>query len=69
MMSFDDFDEGKEFETLDVDEFKHQTTKAWLVVIDGDDVWVPKSISIYEPEDDPTSIQIQQWFCEKEGLI
>lgn len=53
-------------------ECKNETDKAWLVVIDEEDYWVPKSIGEYTPRnsDDAADgeIEVPTWWAEKEGL-
>lgn len=57
---------------LDVDLIKKETDKAFLLVIDGDEFWVPKSQvsdhDDYEEGDKDVTMSISQWFADKEGL-
>lgn len=56
-----------------VDFVKKETAKAVLCEINGDEIWIPKSV-IDEGEDDLTegeedvTISIAAWFARKEGL-
>lgn len=57
---------------LQVDRIKIVTKAAILVVIDGREVWIPKS-QVHEgneidPTDEPTEIHVAPWFIKKEGL-
>jgi hypothetical protein len=59
-------------EVYDVDcEIKNETDKAWLIVVDGKDYWVPKSIGDFTPTSpDQVSgeMTLPQWFIDKEGI-
>lgn len=49
------------------------TDKAILVVIDGDEKWVPKSClhddsEVYD-EGDEGELAVKSWWAEKEGLV
>lgn len=66
-----------EYVELDLD-YLHTSTKAILFQdSDEKEVWIPKSLislsSIHDLEDvareEPVTIQVQQWFAEKEGLV
>jgi hypothetical protein len=54
---------------LKVDEWKHETDKAWLFVIEGADVWIPKSIGEFDPEDDEGVVTVPEWWAIEEELI
>jgi hypothetical protein len=48
-----------------------ETEKAWLIVdSEGEEYWVPKSISEWHPDADQVSgeIEVPTWWAEKEGL-
>jgi hypothetical protein len=47
---------------------KRDTEKAWLVETpEGKEVWVPKSLSTWEPK--TREFCVAQWFAEREGLV
>jgi hypothetical protein len=58
---------SRELIDIEYDELKHETDMAYLVIIDGDEVWIPKSVC--ELDEDNQIIEVQEWFAEKEGLI
>lgn len=50
------------------------TTKAVLTSIDGREVWIPQSLIFEEDlaemsEEVIMEVNVQEWFCKKEGLI
>jgi hypothetical protein len=58
---------------IQVEEVKVETDLAFLFVIDGDEVWVPKSV-IDEPDDievrdEEIEIEIHEWWASREGLV
>lgn len=58
--------------TICIDEIETTTDAAVLAVIDGDELWIPRSViedgnSVEEGDDD--SLEVAKWFAEKEGLI
>lgn len=53
-------------------EVKHETDKALLVDIEGEEVWIPKSVidddsEVYKSGTEGTLI-IPEWFSKKNGL-
>jgi hypothetical protein len=58
---------------LDVDKILYITDAAFLLDLDGDKVWVPRSCIAdpddYEVGDTDLTISIADWFAEKKGLI
>jgi hypothetical protein len=57
---------------LDVDEIKRETDKAFLLVIDGDEHWIPKS-QISEPDDYEVgdknlTVSVTEWIAEQKEL-
>lgn len=48
-----------------------ESEKAYLVDINGDHVWVPKSVSEWHPSQNKVdgTLEVQQWWAEKEGLV
>jgi len=56
---------GNELITLNA-KLKAETDKAYLVVIKGKEVWVPKSISTYQEDG---TIQVPLWFAKNNSLI
>lgn len=57
---------------LDVEEVKRETDKAFLVVIDGEQVWIPKSQidspDDYEEGDTNCTISVTEWIANEKGL-
>ena len=53
---------------IDFDEIKHDTGRATLFDIDGDDIWIPNSL-IVDIWDHDHQVEIPVWFAEKEGLV
>lgn len=51
-------------------ELKDESDKAYLVVIDDMELWVPKSLSQWNPKNNQVdgTIEIAQWWAEKENL-
>ena len=54
-------------ESVEYDEHLHDTDDARLFLIDGQQVWIPKSV--IEDDDDMGTLEVATWFCEKEELI
>lgn len=58
---------------VDVDEIKHETDKAFLVVIDGDEHWLPKSVisdaDDYNSGDKDVTISITEYIAREKGLV
>ena len=44
------------------------TDKARLFIIDGRDVWIPKSV-IDEEDEEENTVSVKEWWALKEGLI
>lgn len=51
-------------------EIKDETDKAWLVVIDEEEYWIPKSISQMERQGREVDdvIEVPTWWAKKKGL-
>jgi len=59
-----------DYTPIDYDECKHVTDQAALLIIDGDEVWLPLSVVEDAPEvGDSGLIDVAEWFALKEGLI
>ena len=54
-------------ESVEYDEHLHDTDDARLFLIDGEKVWIPKSV--IEDDDDMGTLELASWFCEKEDLV
>lgn len=58
---------------LEIEEVKKETDMAFLVLIEGDKYWLPKS-QIYEGKDEleegaaSVEVTVSKWWAEKEGL-
>lgn len=57
---------------LDVERIKKETEKAFLVTIDGEDYWLPKSqisdADDYCDGDQDVTLSITEWLAEEKGL-
>ena len=54
--------------------FKKETEKAVLLLWEGDEYWVPKSVITVYGEwptgaDDEVEVEIEDWFAEKQGWV
>jgi len=57
---------------IDIDRIKLETDKAILVIIDDEEIWLPKSQITYNENHDldkPQEIEISEWIAEQKGLI
>jgi hypothetical protein len=60
----------REIVTVDC-ELKHQTEKAWLVVIEGEEFWCPKSIGEFtatSADGVVGELEAPTWWVEKENI-
>jgi len=52
---------------------KKETDKAILVVLDGDDVWIPKSQIVDDSDvwkaDQEGDLYVTEWFAEQKGWL
>lgn len=57
---------GFEKEVYEVDGFRGETDNAWLMLIRGEEMWLPKS----QCEFDPTAmaVEIPAWLAAKKGF-
>lgn len=57
--------------TLYVDEVRRETDLALLLVVEGDEVWVPKSLiedaDAIAAGDEDIEVEVAAWFAEQEG--
>lgn len=53
--------------TFDVDELVVKNDDSWLMVIEGEEVWLPRSECTFLDEE--MQIEIPRWLAEKEGLV
>jgi hypothetical protein len=57
---------------LEVDEIKKETDKAFLVVVDDEEVWLPKSQIAnpgdYNKGDKNCSISVREWLAKEKGF-
>jgi hypothetical protein len=58
---------------IQVEEVRRETDLALLFVVDGEEVWVPKS-QIEESDeisegDEDIEVNVAEWFAEQEGLV
>lgn len=57
-----------------VGEVLHETDLAFLLDIDGDEIWIPKSVINFDESEEievgniMLEISIAQWFADKEGI-
>lgn len=61
----EDFD-GNDFRDYDVDEIKVDRDASWLIVIDEEDFWFPKSQCTLSG--DETVITVPNWLAQKKGI-
>ena len=70
--------EREEDEVVDLGDevvFKHETAKAILVEIDGDETWIPKSVvragsTVLDcQKGEKGTLILPQWFARKERLV
>lgn len=58
---------------IDVERIKKETSMAFLVVIDGEEYWLPKSQitdwEVYEEGDTDCSMSITEFIAEEKGLL
>ncbi len=47
---------------IEVDELVHETDAAWLFVINGTEIWLPKSKCEYEESD--SYVSVPRWLVE-----
>ncbi len=59
------FEDGNELLTIDFEEYKTETDAAWLLVIDGEEVWLPKSVCHMNLSG--RFIEVPRWLCERRG--
>lgn len=50
---------------VDVDKFEHETDRALLFIVDGENLWVPKSVA---RDYDDDYVEVALWWAEKKGL-
>lgn len=63
----DESDESDEMVTVDYDELLHETDLARLFDINGEEVWLPKSICKLDKDD--STIEMPEWLANKESLL
>ena len=62
----------KKMVEIDIDRIKLETDKAILVIIDDDEIWLPKSQITYDTEIDLNDVKVveaSEWIAEQKGLI
>jgi len=52
---------------VDFDELKAETPRAWLIRIDEDDIWIPKSVCDLDEQEGIT--EIPEWLAFEKELI
>jgi hypothetical protein len=61
-----------DYTIIAVDEIEHETDAAFLIRVGDHTLWVPKSQvdddSLYHKGDEDVDMEIQAWFCKKEGI-
>ncbi len=58
---------------IEVERVERETELAFLFVVEGEEIWVPKSV-VAEPDevsegDEDLELNIAEWFAERENLI
>ena len=51
---------------IEFDDVVHETEKAYLISVDGNEIWIPKSQII---EMDDSTMTIPEWLAEENDLI
>jgi hypothetical protein len=64
---FDDIDLTDETLDFDIEAIIKETQKATLVLIEGEEIWVPKSISVIDEK--AMTISVPEWFAKRESLL
>lgn len=57
---------------IEVESFQTETDLACLFIIEGEKVWIPKSLlrdDDFDEDDEWFDIFVQEWFADQEGLI
>lgn len=62
-----DGDSSSQIEYFDYDQLAVETNQAWLVEIDGEEMWLPKSQC--ELDRKAKTIGVPVWLAEKKGLM
>ena len=63
---------NKKMLEIDIDRIKIETDKAILVIIDDEEIWLPKSQIAYDRNQDPDRVReiaVSEWIAEQKGLI
>lgn len=64
---------GQKTVEIDIDGIKIKTEKAILVIIDDEEIWLPKSQIEYDEDvhnpDGTNVITVTEWIAEQKGLI
>lgn len=55
-----------ELQTIDYDALIHSGEQAWLVEIDGRELWLP--MSQCEIDEEAGTVEVPQWLCDEEDL-
>lgn len=53
--------------TFSYDEFIRETSSAWLLSIDNEEIWLPKSQCEIDRQDE--TIYVPEWLAIEEGLV
>jgi hypothetical protein len=59
---------NRDMVTLEFDDLKAETDKAYLVEIDGDEYWIPKS-QVEDIDEGAMVIEMTEWIALEKGLI
>lgn len=57
-----------DYTTVEVTKLVKETEKAWLFDCEGDEIWLPKSLCRYKPEDPVTGygeVSVPDWLYEE----
>ena len=61
-------DTGPDLVDIGVNRLIHETAKAWLFDIDGEEVWIPKSTSADFHQGDKV-LTVERWIAHNKGLV
>jgi hypothetical protein len=54
--------------SVEIDAWLKETEKAYLVVVDGRETWVPKSLTRIDSSDKGSCVVMPKWLAVKKGL-
>ncbi|MBA7481645.1 hypothetical protein ES707_17119 [subsurface metagenome] len=55
--------------SIEIDAWLKETKKAYLVVIDGEEIWVPKSLTKIDSSDKESFVVMPKWLGVEKGVV